>query len=60
MSKLKDLERLFNRRHIDCGVIVLCVRRCLRHRLSLRDIVGMMAERGLPLAHTTILGWVKR
>ena len=28
--------------------------------LSLRDLVEMMAERGLALAHTTIMRWVQR
>ncbi|MDH6147133.1 MULTISPECIES: IS6 family transposase [Paraburkholderia] len=60
MSKLKDLELLFNRRHFDREVIVLCVRWYLRYKLSLRDLVEMMAERGLSLAHTPILRWVKR
>jgi transposase-like protein len=60
MSKLKNLERLFNGRHFDREVIVLCVRWYLRYKLSLRDLVEMMAERGLSLAHTTILRWVKR
>ena len=60
MSKLKDLEWLFSGRHFDREVIVLCVRRYLRYKLSLRDLVEMMAERGLSLAHTTILRWVKR
>lgn len=32
----------------------------LRFKLSLRDLVEMMAERGLSLAHTTILRWVQR
>ncbi|EUC12698.1 hypothetical protein PMI06_000846 [Burkholderia sp. BT03] len=60
MSKLKDLEWFFNGRHFDREVIVLCVRWYLRYKLSLRDLVEMMAERGLSLAHTTILRWVKR
>ncbi|MCG5078020.1 IS6 family transposase [Paraburkholderia tagetis] len=60
MSKLKDLEWLFNGRHFDREVIVLCVRWYLHYKLSLRDLVEMMAERGLSLAHTTILRWVKR
>ena len=35
--------------------------RCyLRFKLSQRDLVGMMAERGLSLAHTTIMRWVWR
>ncbi|MDM0053516.1 IS6 family transposase [Variovorax sp. J22R115] len=32
----------------------------LRFKLSLRDLVEMMAERGLALAHTTIMRWVQR
>ena len=58
MSKLKDLEWLFNGRHFDREVIVLCVRWYLRYKLSLRDLVEMMAERGLSMAHTTIMRWV--
>ena len=29
-------------------------------QLSLRDLVEMMAERGLSMAHTTIMRWVQR
>jgi transposase-like protein len=36
------------------------VRWYLRFKLSLRDLVEMMAERGLSVAHTTIMRWVKR
>jgi transposase-like protein len=36
------------------------VRWYLRYKLSYRDLVEMMAERGLPVAHTTILRWVRR
>jgi hypothetical protein len=32
----------------------------LRFKLSLRDLVEMMAERGLSMAHTTIMRWVQR
>jgi transposase-like protein len=35
------------------------VRWYLRFKLSLRDLVEMMAERGLTLAHTTIMRWVQ-
>ena len=31
----------------------------LRFKLSLRDLVEMMAERGLSLAHSTIMRWVQ-
>ncbi|MPW23673.1 IS6 family transposase [Paraburkholderia sp. CNPSo 3157] len=60
MSKLRNLDSLFAGRHFDCDVIILCVRWYLRYKLSLRDLVEMMAERGLSLAHTTTLRWVRR
>ncbi|HEY2402384.1 MAG TPA: IS6 family transposase [Steroidobacteraceae bacterium] len=60
MSKLKTSGGLFDGRHFDHEIIILCVRWYLRYKLSLRDLVEMMAERGLSLAHTTILRWVKR
>ena len=47
MDKLKHLEELFAGRHFDREVILLCVRWYLRFKLSLRDLVEMMAERGL-------------
>jgi transposase-like protein len=40
--------------------IVHCVRRYLRFKLSFRDLVEMMAERGLAVAHTTIMRWAQR
>ncbi|WP_375792033.1 IS6 family transposase [Paraburkholderia atlantica] len=55
-----DIDRLFNGRHFDREVIILCVRWYLRYKLSFRDLVEIMAERGLSLAHTTIMRWVKR
>jgi transposase-like protein len=60
MSKGKGLEGLFDGRHFDREIIDLCVRWYLRYKLSLRDLVEMMAERGLSLAHTTIMRCVKR
>jgi transposase-like protein len=60
MRKLESLDGLFAGRHFDRDVIILCVRWYLRYKLSLRDLVEMMAERGLSLAHTTILRWVQR
>jgi transposase-like protein len=53
-------EELFKGRHFDREIIVLCVRWYLRYKLSFRDLVEMMAERGLSLAHTTIMRWVQR
>ena len=60
MSELDSIEELFRARHFDRDVIILCVRWYLRYKLSFRDLVEMMSERGLHLAHTTILRWVQR
>src|SRR5260370_37486534 len=60
MVKLKSLEELFEGCHFDRRVIILCVRWYRRFKLSLRDLVEMMAERGLSMAHTTIRRWVQR
>ena len=60
MSKLNIVEELFKGRHFDRGIVILCVRWYLRFKLSLRDLVEMMVERGLSMAHTTIMRWVQR
>jgi transposase-like protein len=60
MSRLKSPDKLFDGRHFDREIILLCVRPYLRYKLSLRDLVEMMAERGLSLSHTTILRQVQR
>ena len=39
---------------------MLCLRWYLNVKLSSRDLVQIMAERGIALAHTTILRWVQR
>src|SRR5262247_4568940 len=51
---------LFKGGHFDQEIIVLCVRWYLSFKLSARDLVQMMTERGIVLAHTTILRWVQR
>lgn len=51
---------LFKGRHFEQEIIVLCVRCYLRYKLSYRDLVEMMAEWGLSVAHTTILRCVQR
>src|SRR5258708_22460599 len=58
MAGFLELDELFEGRHFDREVVVLCVRWYLRFKLSYRDLVEMMAERGLSLAHTTIMRWV--
>jgi transposase-like protein len=59
-NEQEECGRAFDGRHFDREIIILCVRWYLRYKLSLRDLVEMMAERGLSLAHTTILRWVRR
>ena len=54
-----NVDDLFKGRHFDREIIVLCVRWFLRYKLSFRDLVEMMAERGLSLAHTTIMRWIQ-
>jgi transposase-like protein len=50
-----SIDDLFKGRHFDREIIILCVRWYLRFKLSFRDLVEMMAERGIHLAHTTIM-----
>jgi transposase-like protein len=60
MIEPSSAQDLFKGRHFDHEVIVLCVRWYLSFKLSSRDLVQMMAERGIALAHTAILRWVQR
>ena len=39
-------------------IILLCTRWYLRYGVTFRDLVEMMEERGLSMAHTTIMRWV--
>src|SRR6185503_19713943 len=54
-----DSATLFNGRHFDSSIIILCVRWYITYKLSYRDLRDMMDERGVELAHTTILRWVQ-
>jgi transposase-like protein len=51
---------LFHGRHFDRAIIVLCVRLYITYKLSYRDLVELMAERGVDVSHTTVLRWVQR
>jgi transposase-like protein len=53
-----EKENLFKWKHYQPDIILLTARRYLRYNLSFRDLVEMMEERGLFLAHTTIMRWV--
>lgn len=51
-------QNLFNLKHYQPKIILLTVRWYLRYNLSFRNLVEMMEERGLSIAHTTIMRWV--
>ena len=51
---------LFKGRHFDREVIILCVRWYISYKLSSRELVEMMGERGLAIDHSTIARWVLR
>src|SRR4029434_6190686 len=51
---------LFQGRHFNAEIITLCVRWYVTYKLSYRDLVSIMAERNVDVAHTTILRWVQR
>ena len=60
MTKPIARDPIYRRRRFEAEIIELCVRWYITYRLSYRDLVAMMAERGLPVSHTTILRWVIR
>ncbi|PHF87818.1 IS6 family transposase, partial [Bacillus toyonensis] len=53
-----EIENIFKWKHYQPDIILLTIRWYLRYNLSFRDLVEMMEERGLSLAHTTIMRWV--
>src|SRR6202044_4209596 len=53
-------DPIYRRRRFDAEIIELCVRWYITYRLSYRDLVAMMAERGISVSHTTIHRWVIR
>ena len=59
MRPFGPIEALFKGRHFDGQIIILCVSWYTSFKLSLRDLVIMMADRGITLTHTTILRWVQ-
>jgi hypothetical protein len=59
MTEPTSAQDLFKGRHFDQEISVLCIGWYLTFKLSSRDLVQMMGERGIALAHTTILRWVQ-
>jgi transposase-like protein len=47
-------DPIYRRRRFDAEIIELCVRWYITYRLSDRDLVAMMAERGIVVSHATI------
>ena len=60
MTKLIARDPIYRKRGFDAEIIELCVRWYITYRLSYRDLVEMMAERGVKVAHSAILRWVSR
>jgi transposase-like protein len=60
MTKAIVRDPIYRRRRFQSDTIELCVRWYLTYRLSYRDLVEMMAERGVTVSHSTILRWVQR
>ncbi|PEL77353.1 IS6 family transposase, partial [Bacillus pseudomycoides] len=50
-----EKKNWFKWKHYQPDIILQTVRWYLRYNLSFRDLVEMMAERGLSIAHTTIM-----
>src|SRR5882672_5843416 len=60
MTKPIVRDPIYRRRGFDSEVIELCVRWYISYRLSYRDLVELMADRGVAVSHTTIMRWVIR
>src|ERR1700676_4008909 len=58
MQPSSPVEALFKGRHFDGQIIILCVSWYTNFKLSLRDLVIMMAVEAITLTDTTILRWV--
>ena len=52
-------DPIYRKRLFDAQIILLCVRWYISYKLSYRDLVELMAERGIDIAHL-ILRWVSR
>ena len=60
MTKPIARDPIYRRRVFDADSIQLYVRWYITYRLSYRDLVELMAERGVAVANSTILRWVTR
>ena len=55
MPRATRRDPIYRRRHFSAEPIETCVRWYITYRLSYRDLVAMMAERGITVSHSTIL-----
>jgi transposase-like protein len=55
---MNSASNLFKWKHFNAEIILLTVRWYHQYRLSYRDLVEMMSERGISISHTTIMRWV--
>jgi transposase-like protein len=60
MPRSRHADTALRYRHFEQDIIVLCVRWYISYRLSYRDLVEMMAERGINVSPSTIYRWVPR
>ena len=60
MTVAIERDPIYRGRRFQSEIIELCVRWYLTYRLSYRDLVEMLAERGVVVSHTTIYRWVQQ
>jgi transposase-like protein len=60
MTQAIERDPIYRGRRFQTETIDLCVRWYITYRRSYRDLVAMMAERGVVVSHTTIMRWVLR
>jgi transposase-like protein len=60
MTVAIERDPIYRGRKFPSETIELCVRWYLTYRLSYRDLVQMLAERGIVVSHTTIYRWVQQ
>lgn len=53
-------DNIFKWRYFEKEIILLCVRWYLKYPLSYRNLIEIMAERGIAVTHTTIIRWGTR
>jgi|GEM_PF-2935886 transposase-like protein len=60
MTKPIARDPIYRRRVFEAQIIELCVRWYITYQVSYRNLVGIMAERGVTVARSAMLRWVTR